>query len=187
MQAEAPHNCEMHHDCGDWVGGRPFSRGAGQDHRDNHSLEEHPSEIHCAQSRLQHRMGNVPGCSVPCQLQRPAGHHWQQPGMFLSVCLAVDLSAFLTCLKAERDQSACDAQPPRCMQVQYCAHFANGAGVSLIMAYLNGNSIPDLLSFRSAPRLCPPIHQPCYLSITPYHPYRLSVTSKCVTLQDAAR
>ena len=39
------------------------------------------------------------------------------------------------------------------MQVQYCAQFANGAGVSLIMAYLNGNSIPDLLSFRSAPHI----------------------------------
>ena len=35
-----------------------------------------------------------------------------------------------------------------CLQVQYCAPVANGAGVSLIMAYLNGNNIPDLLTFR---------------------------------------
>jgi hypothetical protein len=36
------------------------------------------------------------------------------------------------------------------LQVQFVAPVANGAGVSLIMAYLNGNSIPDLLTFRSA-------------------------------------
>ncbi|BDA43410.1 probable chloride channel protein D at N-terminal half [Coccomyxa sp. Obi] len=33
--------------------------------------------------------------------------------------------------------------------VQYWAPTASGAGVSLIMGYLNGNNIPDLLSFRS--------------------------------------
>lgn len=35
------------------------------------------------------------------------------------------------------------------MQVQFWAPTASGAGVSLIMGYLNGNNIPDLLSFRS--------------------------------------
>ena len=39
------------------------------------------------------------------------------------------------------------------LQVQFIAPVANGAGVSLIMAYLNGNSIPDLLTFRSAPQM----------------------------------
>ena len=34
-------------------------------------------------------------------------------------------------------------------QVQFWAPAAGGAGVSLIMAYLNGNAIPDLLSARS--------------------------------------
>ena len=39
------------------------------------------------------------------------------------------------------------------LQVQFIAPVANGAGVSLIMAYLNGNSIPDLLTFRSASQM----------------------------------
>jgi len=34
-------------------------------------------------------------------------------------------------------------------QVQFWAPQASGAGVSLIMAYLNGNAIPDLLSLRA--------------------------------------
>lgn len=34
-------------------------------------------------------------------------------------------------------------------QVQLWAPQASGAGVSLIMAYLNGNAIPDLLSLRA--------------------------------------
>jgi len=33
--------------------------------------------------------------------------------------------------------------------VQFWAPQASGAGVSLIMAYLNGNAIPDLLSLRA--------------------------------------
>ena len=33
--------------------------------------------------------------------------------------------------------------------MQFWAPAAGGAGVSLIMAYLNGNAIPDLLSARS--------------------------------------
>lgn len=41
------------------------------------------------------------------------------------------------------------------LQVQFIAPVANGAGVSLIMAYLNGNSIPDLLTFRSASQMYP--------------------------------
>ncbi len=37
----------------------------------------------------------------------------------------------------------------RTRQVQFWAPQASGAGVSLVMAYLNGNAIPDLLSLRS--------------------------------------
>ena len=62
------------------------------------------------------------------------------------------------------------------VQVQYCAQFANGAGISLIMAYLNGNSIPDLLSFRSAPdqSLAVPQHQlsACAMACGPLHAVR---------------
>jgi hypothetical protein len=44
--------------------------------------------------------------------------------------------------------SSCNACRPD-LQVQFWAPAAGGAGVSLIMAYLNGNAIPDLLSVRS--------------------------------------
>lgn len=35
------------------------------------------------------------------------------------------------------------------MQVQLYAPAAAGSGVSLVMAYLNGNAVPDLLTFRT--------------------------------------
>lgn len=35
------------------------------------------------------------------------------------------------------------------LQVQWVAPAAAGAGVSLVIAYLNGNAVPDLLSWRA--------------------------------------
>ena len=41
------------------------------------------------------------------------------------------------------------AQSPLAPQVQWIAPPAAGAGVSLVIAYLNGNAVPDLLSWRA--------------------------------------
>ena len=111
VQAKAPHNCEMHHDCGHWVVGWPASRGAGQDHRNDHSLEKHTSEVHCTQPRLQHRVGDVLGCFVPCQLQRAAGRRWQQPGTSSS-CVSGRSPSCPLCFSRPQTGSWVNFHPP---------------------------------------------------------------------------
>ena len=54
-------------------------------------------------------------------------------------------------------------QASAAVQAQFWAPAAAAAGVSLVMAYLNGVAIPDLLSLRTLIAKCVQLHQGCFM------------------------
>ncbi len=56
-----------------------------------------------------------------------------------------------------------DMQANAAVQAQFWAPAAAAAGVSLVMAYLNGVAIPDLLSLRTLIAKCVQLHCGCSL------------------------
>lgn len=56
---------------------------------------------------------------------------------------------YVDCPEQQPPASSKQCLPVRCLQVQYWAPQGAGAGVTLVMAYLNGNHVPNLLRART--------------------------------------